>query len=265
MKWNQGVILVLLIVICVLCIIIYNGSLEGSSTLKAVIYGVSLSMMASAFCLLVFWQIGAQNRDQTALNIAEGIKGYISELKSDENFIRVGRNNDFEEEFWVSLIDDLDVVTEPVWFVGNKLKEWRNTPTYSKILKEKLLKRLKNAIETKKTSWFKTYIFLGDKSALNEWSSFIDNLKDELLKTLEISEKSSQDRVKKEIDCYIIIRHIPPEKFKYALTLCHNRLVVVNYVGASSSHDNPTFDINSKSPIRALYEQDLKHLLESVD
>jgi hypothetical protein len=104
---------------------------------------------------------------------------------------------------------------------------------------------------------------IAKREAIEPWQTFLNGIVTEIVQT---TPRANRERSEEKCRKGIILRWMgDPSLSKYALTLCGDRLVVVNYVGASMSQDNPTFDVRNESPVRQLYEEDLRRILARTD
>lgn len=255
--WEKITIAFLVLIFTITAIVAAKGGIENA-TLKEVVLGTAPSILATLFCMAAFWKIEKNQINEFVMHIFDGIIKKIDDRNEDKHFYRVARNVEFDETFWLKLIDKLDSTASECWFVGNRLRNWRESPSYSVLLKSKLSQRFKCAIASGITNNnYRTYILLGDESAGTHWQTFIAEIIDEVTSSYNSRQKTKFENICKSS---IVVTHLNSEFFKYALTKCDDNLVVVNYVGASLSQDNPTSHIKCNSPVYHLYLQDLENI-----
>jgi hypothetical protein len=222
---------------------------------------VAVSILAAVISIY-FLQDIEKRHDDDPERIAQVIQSVFDDINRS-HFVRVDRNMDMGDEYWVSLINELDVTPEPSWFVGTRLSWWLKTRTYREPLRAKLKARFKLAASDYKDSneegeeRYKIYILLANPDWVPKWKDFLGS----------IIEEFTQDKGKLETKqlsdlCWdkIEIAILSPELTRYSLILCGERLTVTQYISVGRSEDSPTLEIRKGSVIRDLYLDDLKIL-----
>ena len=252
--------IIIVVALMTLIFLIAKSGIEWNETIKEMLTGVSISVLAAAITLVLFWNINSEQKISPKRLTSE----IIEEIRlSNFNCIRtVERNKNLGEEFWINLIHDLSSCKEPVWFIGTKLSHWLKEP-YNKPLKHQLKLRIDSMIsgiiKSGDNRDYALYLLVNNQTWRDKWEAFINAIIEEAIQKRNVPIDSIDD-VREACYKNISIEQISTSDLKYSLVKCSNRMVVTQYVSSGRSGDSPTMDIIPDSDIWKLYIDDMDDL-----
>lgn len=233
MSNNKVINLVLFGLVAVLLVVSGKGGF-GAGNWASVSTNLGVSLFGGLICGTALYGINI-------LKVPSGSKA--------GQFLRIERNCDLGEEYWLRFIDNLDRSPETVWFCGRKQQLWINSGlVYRAHLKEKLLARVArwNADRTE-TGW-ESIIIVGSKESAAEWVKFIDE------------EIAPATRYRDRRPDLFRVGVVSKKGICYSIVTYSTRTVVIPYTSGGRSADSPTFEVSSQSPVAELYLEDLRQI-----
>jgi hypothetical protein len=218
------VIVLLTVTACVLVLALYPSAWRQSDTVR----GFFASILATVASLFLFYYVDPRTKrpDQSA------------ELR-DAGFKSVSTNRSFGPDYWIDLLSALPTSEDDAIFVGKRLTDWREAPTYSVPLRAALIERTKRARECAATGKYRTTIIVEDSDAYSRWRRFLDPI------------------INGDANARIALVKAPVNSINYAITICGKRMTVVHYVAGRTTPDNPTLDVLFGSSVWNLYISDI--------
>lgn len=247
---------VLLIILLALAVFFASTGGIQNPDWSTLLRGIATSIISTVLSIYLLQDVKKSQPDISDLK--EFIQKSLGAV-NQSHFLRVDRNMDMGDEYWIDLISNLDTTNEPVWFVGTRLSWWLKTRTYREPLREKLIKRLKTAVEKPGKSEHKDeyiiHVLLSNPEWISNWKEFFKSIVDELVKA---GDPKKAIYLNKLYWSKLKIAMLPPDIFRYSLISCGDRLTVTHYTSSGRSEDSPTLEIKKDSVIKQLYIDDLK-------
>jgi len=175
--------------------------------------------------------------------------------KSVDNklFVRIARNQDMGEKYWIDFIKNLEKDSRPVWFVGNRHGTWIDVGlSYRRALAEKLVARVKRSMQSASDTGWEVFIILTEQSAVEIWKEFI---KEEINNVTKYAAKRP-DLIKVGVAEEGIVR--------YSIVAYASGVVITPYTSRGRAAESPTFEVQPGSDVADLYFKDLRRIKESV-
>jgi len=222
--YQSKVIILLTVASCLLVLVLYPPSWWQSDTIR----GFFASILATVASLFLFYYVDPRTKRPD----------HEAELRN-AGFISVSTNRSFGPGYWIDLLSALPTSEEEAIFVGKRLTDWREAPTYSVPLKAALIERSKRARECAAIGKYRTTIIVEDPDSYSRWERFIN----------PILNGDTNGRIK--------LVKAPVDSIDYAITICGKRMTVVHYVAGRTTPDNPTLDVLFGSSVWNLYITDI--------
>lgn len=258
---NRSIREIILILLLMLFVFISATGGIRNLNISLLLSGLAVSVIAAVICAYALKDI-YKDSIFSSLEISKKFEE-ITNILSKSPIIRADRNMDMGEEFWLKMIDELDITPESCWFVGTKLSWWLKTSTYRKPLRLRFVNRLKKiSKKQKKTDRddnFMTYILLTNNDAVANWKAFFKEIVNELTKG-----NKKKDQLQKLYWSKIKIAKLHKELINYSSVLCGKRLAVTPYTSLGRSEDSPTLEIKYNSAVWHLYINDLKSFKSKI-
>ena len=108
-----------------------------------------------------------------------------------------------------------------------------------------------------------TYFLLTDQEYYKKWSSFFQDLINEILGSYSSNKDKEKDEIAKLLQQKVKIVMIPKEVLKNSIVLCGSKCVVTLYTSEGRSGDSPTLEIKRDSIIKNLFLNDMKKIVRN--
>jgi hypothetical protein len=264
--WKSIRVIVLTVLLSLAVYLLVNITTQKQATMWPSLLGsISVSLLSTIVGLYLFWDI--DRKPPFDLNQLKGMITDSINSRDQSPFSRIDLNRKMGDDYWKSIISDLDTSPEDAWFVGTKLNTWLKMPVYCSPLRDKFYRRFSEIIlkanKGKKVDGYRCFMLLGDAGWVEPWKDFFREIIESLAKTAPSLKK--KEAIEKLCWSKIIIYPLPRDSIKYSLVVCGRHMSVTQYLSSGRSSDSPTLDIKPDSDIYKLYKSDLQDLLEIAE
>jgi hypothetical protein len=230
--------LVLFGLVAILLIIASKGGFSSTTPWPDIGFNMGVSMLGGIVCGVALYGINFMR---------------FKKPNDRRQFLRIKRNQDMGEKYWINFIKYLEKDPSPVWFVGNKHLAWIDEGfRYRKEIKKKIIQRINAAKQSKSSAGWEIYIILVDREAASLWKKFI------------IEEVNVTTNYLAERPDLIKIGIVPQTIIKYSIVAYNRGVVITPYTSEGRTAESPTIALKPNSDVSKLYLNDLQKILNSI-